>query len=111
MTVVPSVKCHPELAGCGVEYSWVKLKVDYRRKNSKGIYAPVSKGGSTTEEKLCRFKSTSLPIERVWKFESKARDYRRMHIVPDVSIRNMTIKELNVSYSHLEKMMKMRKSH
>jgi hypothetical protein len=32
--LVTCVKCHPELAGCGVEYSWGKSKMEFRKKNT-----------------------------------------------------------------------------
>ena len=27
------MKCNPDMAGCGIEYSWGKLKIDFRRLN------------------------------------------------------------------------------
>ena len=78
--LIKSVKCHPEMAGCGIEYSWGKLKMDFRRANrrngkEKGNQASLTRGKI---ERLLY--GGTLCIERVWKFERKARTYRRMYL-------------------------------
>ena len=71
------MKCHPDMAGCGIEYSWGKLKIDFRRLNrcngkEKGNQAQLMEG------KIESLLDTgTLKIERVWKFDRKARMYRR----------------------------------
>ena len=104
---VTSVRCHPELAGCGLEYSWGKLKLDYRRWNSNG--ANVKSSIRSRLEALQM--STSLPRERCWKYERKARDYRRMYLELNKQIGNADVKLEDVCYKALEKMLKKQKSH
>ena len=78
--LIKSVKCHPEMAGCGIEYSWGKFKMDFRRHNwrngkEKGNQASLMRG------KIKKLLDTGmLCLERVWEFELKARTYRRMYL-------------------------------
>ena len=112
-----SVKCHPEMAGCGIEYCWGKLKLDLRRNNSRGEDTlSVAKGGKTMEVKLSALIPKSLPLYRVLRFERKARFYRRMYVqlkaqhLSQLS-RDSSIKQEELSYTELEKMMKLQRSH
>ena len=65
------------MAGCGIEYSWGKLKMGFRRLNrcdgkEKGNQAQL------TEGKIRSLLDAGTPkIERVWKVDRKARTYRR----------------------------------
>jgi hypothetical protein len=104
---VSSVKCHPELAGCGIEYSWGKLKLNYRRKNSKE--APEK--GKTIQQRVNALIPDALPLERVWKFERKARDYRRMYMELEKQIRNKHFDKNDITFAGLESMVKVMKSH
>ncbi|KAJ1427294.1 hypothetical protein B484DRAFT_396149 [Ochromonadaceae sp. CCMP2298] len=81
--LVTSVKCHPELAGCGIEYSWGKSKLEFRKKNN------------CTGKKRCNLKDrvassldigSVLPLERIWKFERRTRDYKNVYIKLEVAI-------------------------
>jgi uncharacterized DUF497 family protein len=75
--LVSSVKCHPEMAGCGIEYSWGKLKMEFRKMNR--TIASI-RNGRNTERNLRDIITQHLPIERVWRFERKTRDYRRLYL-------------------------------
>ena len=60
------VQCHPELAGNDIEYAWGFSSSIFRRSNSVN--------GQNLEEKV----EAARTIERIWKFERKARDYMSM---------------------------------
>lgn len=65
-----SPKCHPELAGCGIEYSWGKAKMHFRRSTdhvAKHLHDNILK--SISEE--------VLQIDRIRRYARKARSYRR----------------------------------
>ena len=67
-----SPKCHPELAGVGVEYSWGKSKQFFRRHTDhvgKHLRANIEKSISPEV----------LPLERVRKYARKTRAYRRAY--------------------------------
>ena len=70
--LILSPKCHPELAGCGVEYSWGKAKMTFRRETNdcvaKNLHCNIVEALKV------------VTLERVWKYERKTRDYRRMYV-------------------------------
>lgn len=72
--LIMSPKCHPELAGVGVEYSWGKSKLEFRRKindeDPKHLKENVLKALST---------DGILTLERVRRFARRTRDYRRTY--------------------------------
>ncbi len=104
-----SVRCHPELAGCGVEYCWGKLKLDFRRLNTRNNNKTHL--NSSIESRIRALMPTSLPIDRCWKFERKCRDYRRLYVNLEKIIKNNQLTRENVSYKYLEKMLRHQKSH
>ena len=64
-----SPKCHPELAGVGIEYSWGKAKMYFRRHTDhigRHQHANIEKAMSPVV----------LTLARVRKFARKARAYR-----------------------------------
>ena len=64
-------KCHPEIAGVGIEYDWGYAKLTYRKKINDGVTANL-------EENVKKALSTKdvLTINRTRKFARKARDYK-----------------------------------
>jgi hypothetical protein len=98
-----SPACHPELAGCGVEYSWGKAKVCFRREtndcSAKNLHANIINA------------LHAITLDRVWRYERKTRDYRRMYADIAQQIENGTLKKELVSYTMLEKNVKKYKSH
>ena len=62
--LILSPKCHPELAGCSIENSWGKSNMISANLHSN-IHSSIQ--------------LNVLPIERIWKFEQKSRNYRRMY--------------------------------
>lgn len=68
-----SPKGHPELAGVGIEYSWGKAKLEFRRRNDldpKTFHARVLQVLSTEV----------LFLDRIRKFARRARQYERAYM-------------------------------
>ena len=62
-----SPKCHPEVAGCGIEYSWGKSKMAFRRNFNDCA-------GKNLQDNIVKSLAT-VTMDIVWKFERKTRDY------------------------------------
>ncbi len=63
--LLTSVKCHPEMAGAGVEYCWGFLKYTHRQNNDK--QEAKAKGGAVFKDKieaLCK-NADVLPMTRI----------------------------------------------
>ena len=103
--LILSPKCHPELAGCGIEYSWGKSKQYFRRKANDMIAANLHRSI------VASIQSDVLPIERIWKFERRSRDYRRMYKDVAKDIADGVINQKDISYAGLELMQKVYKVH
>ena len=67
-----SPKGHCELAGCGIEYDWGKMKIYFRRNNSCNL----KKFHALIVDSLAH---DNLSIETSRKFARKARAYRRAY--------------------------------
>eukprot|EP00732_Lithocolla_globosa_P002327 Lithocolla_globosa_v1_NODE_1497_length_2534_cov_3.916935.p1 type:complete len:306 gc:universal NODE_1497_length_2534_cov_3.916935:1441-524(-) len=96
--LVMSVKGSPELAGAGVEYTWGKGKLEFRREINDGVPAHLF-------DNIKKVLSTDvIPLSRVRKYARKTRDYRRVYARPadDPGQSN---------YAMVEKMRKKRKTH
>lgn len=66
------VKCHPELAGVGIENTWGKSAIHFRRNNdcvAKNLDANVQNS----------LHSDNLPLRTIRKFARKTRDYLRAY--------------------------------
>jgi hypothetical protein len=77
--LLPSVVCTPETAGGGIEYAWGKLKFEQRRQNESAVRLEAGVKFIERVKILCTDKSI-LPLDRVWKFERRARDYIRLYL-------------------------------
>ena len=69
------VKCHPELAGVGIENTWGKSAIHFRRNNdciAKNLDANVQNS----------LHSDNLPLRTIRKFARKTRDYLRAYADP-----------------------------
>ena len=69
------VKCHPELAGVGIENTWGKSAIHFRRNNdciAKNLDANVQNS----------LHSDNLPLQTIRKFARKTRDYLRAYADP-----------------------------
>ena len=104
--LVLSPKCHPEVAGCGVEYSWGKSKQVFRRDKNDGVAAHLQKNVVSSIDTL-----DVLPLGRIMKFERRTRDYRRMYREIAHNVKTGKQKECDVTYKSLEIMQKTFKTH
>lgn len=104
--LITCVKCHPELAGCGIEFSWGKSKLEYRKNNDTAM---------NKKTLLPRIKDSLskyiLPIERIWKFERRTRDYRNNYAYIQKQIEQGNINNSDLSHDFVEKMVKEHKAH
>jgi hypothetical protein len=98
-----SVKCHPEMAGCGIEYCWGISKREFRKANRL-------KEQQTGKNLVARVKNTLskevLPLDRVWAFERRTRTY--MYMYRDIGLKK---NDGSLSYKDLEQQMKLCKTH
>eukprot|EP00733_Pompholyxophrys_punicea_P000146 Pompholyxophrys_punicea_v1_NODE_24_length_5258_cov_21.593175.p1 type:complete len:471 gc:universal NODE_24_length_5258_cov_21.593175:1821-3233(+) len=98
-----SPKCHPELAGLGIEYNWGKSKLEYRQnindEDPAHLHDNILKSVSTSP-------GGPLPIARVRKFARKTRDYRNVYRNWDTLLETG-----EASLELIEKMRKKRKTH
>ena len=75
-------KCHPEVAGMGIEYTWAQSKMYMRnipwklRKRKKNFHEYVRLSISTTS-------GAKLTKKRIRKFAARARDYIAAYYVLD----------------------------
>ena len=96
-------KCHPELAGEGIEYLWAIAKLLYRRteiekKRNKQLFHTLVKEVTNP--------SSSLNIQRVRACSKKAREYMVLYkVVKDIEINNTT--QTNNRHAIFEKSVKM----
>ena len=113
VTVDRTPKCHPELAGEGVEYAWGAAKLFYRRqplslkRNKESFYKLVEKSTDSSENGV-------LNREVIRKFAARARKYMLAYIAIDKQQdeqHNTDDEELKISYSLIEKCVKHFKSH
>ncbi|CAN0536152.1 unnamed protein product, partial [Ectocarpus sp. 12 AP-2014] len=95
-----SPKCHPEVAGVGIEYSWGFSKQKFRRKINDEVPKHLH---ANIEKSLCTDKY--LTVGRVRRFTRQTRDYCRAY--RDISLRGVVIE----SKDFIEKMRKNQKAH
>jgi hypothetical protein len=102
--LIMSPKCHPELAGLGIEYSWGKSKLEFRREINDQVPAHL-------HDNIERALSTDiLPLARVRKFARRTRDYR--HVYEESNKPSDTTDDGVVNgFEMTERMVKMRKTH
>lgn len=95
-----SPKCHPELAGVGIEYSWGKSKMHFRR-NTDHVARHLH------ENIVASMSSSVLTLVRVRRYARRARAYRLAYGSTETSMRKRDIekmvKNLKVHRSALDK--------
>jgi hypothetical protein len=87
-------KGHPEIAGAGIEYSWGYQKTVFRRDNdclARNLHANILKAQDS---------EVNMPLQRVRKFERKARDYRHAYKWPGTLAHWAVEKLRKVSKTH-----------
>ncbi|CAM9518710.1 unnamed protein product [Ectocarpus sp. 4 AP-2014] len=98
--LLSSPKCHPEVAGVGIEYSWGFSKQMFRRKINDEVRKHLH---DNIEKSLCIDKY--LTIGRVRRFARRTRDYCRAYC--EIALRGVVIR----SKEFIEKMRKIQKAH
>jgi hypothetical protein len=96
------------MAGCGIEYSWGKMKLEFRKSN---LTIAGVKNNRNTEAKLREIMGKHLPIERIWRFERKSRDYRRLYLKLHALTLDPSIEKKELNFEELEKMRTEFKTH
>ena len=71
-----SPKCHPEIAGEGVEYGWALSKNEYRR---SPIAKKKSKDSFLKLVRHCMDNGSILNLERAWACSRKAQQYMLLY--------------------------------
>ena len=94
-----SPKCHPEVAGVGIEYSWGMSKMKFRREINDEVPKNLQ---HNIVKPICPRKI--LTTERVRRFARRARDYCRSYLVLDM-VGSIDSQEI------IEKMRKTQKAH
>ena len=82
-----SPKCHPELAGVGVEYSWGKAKMHFRRHTdhvARHLHANIE----------AAMAPDVLTLLRVRRYARKARAYRRAYETSDTVMAKRDIEKM-----------------
>jgi len=85
--LIMSPKGHPELAGVGVEYSWGKSKLEFRRSNEARNKENLEK------LVLASLSLDVLPLARIRKFARKARSMRELYKNKEVDTTRMEVIE------------------
>ena len=94
-----SVKCHPEMAGSGIEYCWGQSERAFRKINEQ----------STTDfldNVLVSLSYQYLPVSSIWSYERRTRDYMKCY-----KYFHKTNTSENMNYYGLEDMRRHVKSH
>jgi len=106
-------KCHPEIAGEGVEYSWAAAKINYRRLR---ITEKRTKQKFRDSVNKCTDRDNVLTIRRQRLFSKRARQYMLAYRAIDLKRdeeRDAAEEgdEMKMSHSLLEKVLKAFKTH
>ena len=81
-----SPKCHPEVAGVGVEYSWGKSKMHFRRHTdhvARHLHANI----------VASMSAEVLTLTRVRRYARKARAYRRAYSTSSTAMSRRSIEK------------------
>ena len=108
VTVDRTPKCHPEIAGEGIKYCWAAAKMCYRqlRIREKRIKAKFLNSVKISTD---RNKVLTLAMQR--KFSRRARQYMLAYRAIDIQSQNNENKEVKMSHSLLENVLKAFKTH
>ena len=105
-------KCHPEIAGEGIEYSWGAAKLFYRRLR---IIEKRTKDKFRKSVKSSTDRNTILTVGRQRKFSKRARQYmlayQAIEVQKNKHLLSKTDGEIKMSHMLLEKVVKVFKTH
>jgi hypothetical protein len=106
--VLLSPKCHPEIAGCGVEYCIGRSKMLFRRVFNDSSTARLYENSLSS--------INGVELEMVWKYARRSRDY--LHVYRELVESGIEVDgvvdmtgEAKMSWKRLEDMRKKRKTH
>jgi hypothetical protein len=101
-------KCHPEIAGVGIDYDWGYVKLTYQKKINDGVAAHLEEN----EKKVLSTKDV-LTINRTRKFARKARDYKLTYwyLIRMIDTAMAEGGDLRVAKDAIEKIVKAFKAH
>ena len=78
--LLETVVCSPEFAGGGIEYGWGYLKYCLRKRNSAALKKLESGELFKTRTRALFTDPDVITMDRVWKYQRRARDYIRLYI-------------------------------
>jgi len=106
--VILSPKCHPEMAGVGVEYCIGRSKMIFRREHNDGSTVKLHENSMAS--------INGVELDMVWKYARRSRDY--LHVYRELEEQGRIVDgvvdmtgEAKMSYELLEHMRKDRKTH
>jgi hypothetical protein len=102
--MIKSPKCHPEVAGTGIEYIWGFSKSRFRNKTNDGVPKNLEKN---ILKSLSIIGMDNLCHERVMRFTRKSRDY----IMAYKAIRDNSANTGVITKALIENMTKKHKAH
>lgn len=92
-----SVKCHPEMAGNGIEYAWGYGEMSFRKindKTAKNLELNVRQAVSID----------NLPINRIYKYERRTGDYMQLYLRIAQEIKDNKCTQHDVNFKKIETM-------
>ena len=108
VTVDRSPKCHPEIAGEGIEYCWAAAKMCYRQLR---ISEKRTKAKFLNSVKISTDRNKVLTLAMQRKFSRRARQYMLAYRAIDIQSENNENEEVKMSHSLLENVLKAFKTH
>ena len=100
-----TVVCSPEFAGGGIEYGWGYLKFTQRGRNAKAEKKLESGEAFKRRVKDLFEDEAVITMERVWKYQRRARDYIRLYL------NCSRIGETALTHKEIEQMREKAKTH
>lgn len=100
--LITSPKCHPELAGLGIEYCLGLSKKHFRRDINDGVQKNLQKNI------ILSVSEKSIPLQAKWRFERRTRAYREVY---QKIKKEGKIHMEDLTFEDIEKMLKVQKTH
>jgi hypothetical protein len=97
-------KCHPEIAGRGIEYAWGYSKLRYRRDINDGVASHIKEN---VKKALSR---ELITVNRIRKFARKARDYKLTYAYLSAMAKSDDASAAKERIEHITKLFKQHRS-
>ena len=98
-------KCHPEIAGQGIEYAWGYAKLRFRQHFNDMTAANLEKNVRAV------LSATVLTKERMRKFNRKARDYKLTYLFLFEKLTECETMVSSTTHDNIERIIKLFKQH